>query len=84
MTSVIAIMRWIGEPHSVRDFHCLPDLNQIAASNSRTVLAGVFPVIPILHEFRPEREKPALGWFNRVDGTARVFQEVALRPLRLS
>jgi hypothetical protein len=68
----------VRRAHIVRDGPCDLDLHKLALSNSRAPLAGFPPVLPVAHQFRPERKRSALERLRLMHGAPAVLQKFAL------
>jgi hypothetical protein len=65
--------------HLLRQSASRFDLHQLPLTNAGTPLAGLLPLLPVLHQLRPEGEDAALSRLGGMDRAAVGPQESALR-----
>ena len=66
------------------DLHRGTDLNQRPFSDARAESRRAVPFLAILHQFRPERKRPALRRLRGMDAASMVQKERALLVGRLA
>jgi hypothetical protein len=75
-------MERIRVPHGLRDAAGRFYIDEGTFADARAPLRGLQPCAFVIHEFGPKRERLALQWFGRMDGTAIGLQEGALDVAR--
>jgi len=82
--SPILVHPGIAAPHPPGDAMNRLDRDRRAAPDARAICRRLVPSGPASDQLRPEREGGALGRLHRMDRTAPLPQEVALRASRLA
>src|SRR6185369_15945418 len=76
-TRHISVHPRVALPHLLRlALHHL-DLDERPLTDAGAVFRGLPPLAAAFHQFRPERERAALGRFDGMDGTSVTVEEAA-------